>query len=133
MTLWCSGTGYLTGFGSTLTAANTNALLVYQLYVNYGYECDGSSTDTTTGGYEATLWCSGRYVNGYGSTLTDAAEEARQLVLLRAATGNSCSGSSTDAKSGGYEATLWCSSGGYVDGYGTTLTGAAVNARLSAG
>ncbi|MBE1491070.1 hypothetical protein [Plantactinospora soyae] len=186
VTIYCSGPGFIDGYGSTLTAANTNALLLNQLYVNYGNSCDGRSTSTTTGGYAVTIHCSGGgfivgfgsiltdaaenarlladtrgrtgntcdgrststttggyavtihcsgggFIVGFGSTLTDAAEEARQLVLLRAATGNTCDGRSTYTVSGGYGVTLHCTSGGFVDGVGSTLTGAAVNARLAAG
>ncbi|MBP2330555.1 hypothetical protein JOF56_010940 [Kibdelosporangium banguiense] len=133
VTLFCSGKGYVDGYGSTLTDANREALLLYQIYTDHGIDCTGSSIKGVTGGHRTTLWCSrGGYIDGYGSTLTDAASEARELVLLMAITGKNCTGSSTRGVSGGYEVTLWCSRGGYIDGVGTFLTDAARNARFAA-
>lgn len=133
VTLFCSGAGYIDGYGSNLGDANREALLLYQIYREFGNDCGGSSTRGVTGGYRVTLWCSrGGYIDGYGTTLTDAASEARELVILQAETGKECTGSSTRRISGGYEVTLWCSRGGYIDGVGGILTDAARNARFAA-
>jgi hypothetical protein len=133
VTLYCSGTGYIDGYGTTLTDANREALLLYQVYTDYGNDCSGRSARGVTGGFNTTLWCSGGgYFDGYGSSLTDSASEARELVILLATRNNDCTGRSVRSVSGGYEVTLWCSRGGYVDGLGTVLTDAARNARLAA-
>lgn len=59
------------------------------------------------------------------SRLSAAATPDARVVRPRAA-------SSPSRVSGGYEVTLWCSPGGYVDGLGSTLSEAAENARILA-
>lgn len=131
--LWCSGAGFVEGYGSTLTDANLQALLLYQVYQTYGMDCTGSSTSTVTGGYRSSLWCSDiLFVEGYGSTLSDASTEARELAKLYPLQGRDCTGSSVSTVSGGYRVRLWCSGLHFVDGIGGTVTGAAQNARLAA-
>jgi hypothetical protein len=84
VTLNCSGAGFVVGYGSTLSAANQQALLLYQLYVNSGRDCSGTSVTVEPGGYEATLLCSrpSQWYEGLGTTLTEAAQTARFLVTL---------------------------------------------------
>ncbi|GGK77762.1 hypothetical protein [Mangrovihabitans endophyticus] len=131
--LYCSGAGFITGYGSTLTTANQEALLLYQLYTVSGVDCDGRSADTTTGGYSVLLYCSGAgFITGYGSSLSDAAFEARALATLYADQGRDCDGRSVSRSSGGYDVLLYCSGLGFVHGVGSTVTGAAANARLAA-
>ncbi|MCE7008962.1 hypothetical protein LWC34_40045 [Kibdelosporangium philippinense] len=133
VTLWCSGAGFVDGYGSTLTDANREALLLYQIYVDYGIDCGGRGTSAATGGRVVTLWCSsGGFIDGYGSTLTDAQVEARELVVLLGEKGQDCSGRGVGRVSGGYVVTLWCTRGGFIDGRGSTVTGAAQNARFAA-
>jgi hypothetical protein len=133
VTVHCTGVGFIDGYGSTLTDANLEALSLYQVYQNHGVPCDGSSTGRATGGYVVTLWCSGLgFSDAYGSNLTDAARAARELAELYGETGLPCDGSGTRTVTGGYEVTLWCSGLGFIDGRGSTLTGAARVARLSA-
>lgn len=133
VTLYCTGAGFIDGYGSNLTDANREALLLYQVYTEFGIDCTGSSTRGATGGYLVTLHCSPNgFVDGYGSTLTDAAGEARELAKLQATKSNDCTGSSARRVSGGYKVTLHCSRGGFIDGVGSVLTDAARNARFAA-
>lgn len=133
VTLLCSGAGYVKGHGSTLSAANQEALLLYQVYTTYGRDCSATSLATTAGGYRSTILCTSpqRYIDGYGSTLTEASGEARALAVLTATGGPNCSGVSSAVVSGGYRVRLLCDVR-YIDGLGSTLTGAARNARFAA-
>jgi hypothetical protein len=82
----------------------------------------------------ANLWCNDglHYVGSFGTTLTDAAFEARALVELYVETGRDCDDRSVQTVSGGYEVTLWCVGLLWVEGRGSTLTAAARAARLAA-
>ena len=133
VTIYCSGAGYIHGYGTTLTDANLEALYLYQIYSSTGVNCSGQSTGRVTGGYDATVFCTGAgFIHGYGTTLTDAAGEARVLAGLYASTRRDCSGQGTGRVTGGYDVTLYCPDLGFVHGVGTTLTGAARTARLAA-
>ncbi len=130
VTLFCSDVGFVRGYGSDLTAANQEALLLHQFFASSGDDCSGSSVATATGGFQVTLFCSVEaFVTGYGSTLTDAAGEARQLAMLS----RDCSGSSVARVSGGFDVAIFCSTTGFIHGRGSSLTGAAQNARLAVG
>ncbi|MEO3930686.1 hypothetical protein ABGB07_43585 [Micromonosporaceae bacterium B7E4] len=132
-TYTCDGMGLVDGYGSTLTDANLEALRLYQTYLTYGDDCSGYGLGPVTGGHAVTLSCSRKgFASGYGSSLTDAAIEARLLVELYGATRQDCDSYGTGPVPGGYSVTLSCSPGGFVSGRGSTLTAAAQLARLSA-
>jgi hypothetical protein len=131
VTLFCADAGFVRGYGSDLTAANREALLLHQFFADSGDNCSGSSVSSVTGGFAVTIFCSSEgFIKGYGTTLTDAAGEARQLAMI---SDQDCSGSSTTRVTGGFAATIFCSDDGFIQGRGSTLTGAAQNARLAAG
>ncbi|RSM68271.1 hypothetical protein DMH04_47120 [Kibdelosporangium aridum] len=45
--------------------------------------CDARSSSKVSGGDVVTLWCSGTgFIDGYGSTLTDAAQNARPAASI---------------------------------------------------
>lgn len=129
--IYCGAAGYIDGFGTTLTEANLEALRLYQLYLTYGVRCSGSLVGALVGGRSVSIYCTGFYTDGFGSNLTDAAVEARELVTMRLAGGPRCSGTSVATLVGGYQVTLFCA-GRYVRGQGSTLTQAAQIARLTA-
>ncbi|GAB3849762.1 hypothetical protein GCM10029963_34830 [Micromonospora andamanensis] len=129
--IYCGVAGYFDGFGTTLTEANLEALRLYQLYLTYGERCSGSTVGSVVGGRSVSIYCPGRYTDSFGSNLTDAAVEARELVTMRLAGGPNCDGSSVATLVGGYRVTLFCA-GRYVRGQGSTLTEAAQIARLTA-
>jgi hypothetical protein len=131
VTLFCADAGFVRGYGSDLTAANREALLLHQFFVDSGDNCSGSSVSTTAGGFAVTNFCSAEgFSKGFGTTVTDAAGEARQLAMM---SDQDCSGTSTARVTGGFAATIFCSHDGLIQGRGSTLTGAAQNARLAAG
>jgi hypothetical protein len=131
VTLFCADAGFVRGYGSDLTAANQEALLLHQFFANSGDNCSGSSVSSATGGFAVTLFCSSEgFVKGFGATLTDAAGEARALAMM---SDQDCSGTSTARVTGGFAATIFRSHDGFIQGRGSTLTGAAQNARLAAG
>ncbi|MBQ1051759.1 hypothetical protein KBX50_25255 [Micromonospora sp. C51] len=131
VTLRCDEAGYIHGFGRTLTDANLEALRLYQLYLTYGVSCRGSLIDSLVGGFDVSIYCPGSYTNSFGSNLTDAAAEARELVTMRLSGGPDCDGTTVAAIVGGYRVTLFCTVR-YVRGQGSTLTEAAQIARLTA-
>lgn len=133
--LQCSNPiAFIDGFGSTIGDANREGLLLRQFSVNGGPTCSGSSTNTATGGYEAHLTCNGpiSFVNAFGTTLTDAAREARLLTEMAPRGG--CTHDSVRAVRGGYEVAASCTNPIiFFDGIGSTVTEAAENARLASG
>jgi hypothetical protein len=133
VSIFCSGAGFVHGFGSTLTDANLAALQLYQLYADTGVNCSGESVRPILGGYDLSIFCTGAgFVHGFGSSLTDAATEARLLATLYATRGRNCSDQTVRGVSGGYDVSLFCTGLGFVHGVGSTLTGAAGVARLTA-
>lgn len=129
-----SPTAFIDGYGTTTGDANREALLLRQFQLNGGPLCSGSLTRAAVGGYQAKLTCSNptSFVDAYGTTLTDAAREAR--LLKEIAPGRHCSHSLVRAVSGGYEVKGSCSKPTvFFSGVGSTVTQAAENARLSSG
>ena len=95
--------------------------------------CSTGSSSSVRGGYVVTIYCPGAgFIDGYGSSLTDANLEALYLYQLYTNSRLSCDGSSSSVASGGYDVTIYCAGLGFIDGVGSTLTGAARTARLAA-
>jgi len=129
-----SPTAFIDGYGNDSTDANREALLLRQFQVTVGPSCSGSSSRADTGGYSLRMTCSSptNFITAYGTTLSDAAVEARLLETFNPNRG--CTHASVRQVSGGYEVSGHCTSPTiFFSGVGTTVTGAAVNARLSAG
>lgn len=125
---------FIDGYGSTTGDANREALLLRQFQNNRGTLCSGYLSRAAVGGFQAKLSCSSpdSFVDAYGTTLTDAAREAR--LLKEIAPGRHCSHSLVRAISGGYEVKGSCSKPTvFFSGVGSTVTQAAENARLSSG
>jgi hypothetical protein len=57
-TLFCAEAGFVRGYGSDLTAANWEVLLLHQLFADSGDNCSGSSVSSTAGGFAVTDFCS---------------------------------------------------------------------------
>ncbi|WP_410581841.1 hypothetical protein [Amycolatopsis sp. lyj-108] len=96
--------------------------------------CSAFMNSAVSGGYQATLSCKGiglSFVNGLGTTLTDASTEARALAQIALGGGDTCSAFVHDTAPGGYKVTLTCVDTGLVSGVGTTLTDASRAARAS--
>lgn len=70
--------------GTNLTAAGTEGSLLAQLFATAGRECFGYSTAVVAGGYRARLVCDdvAGFIDGVGSTLTVAAQNARLLATM---------------------------------------------------
>jgi hypothetical protein len=135
VTLFCTGAGFIDGYGFTLTDANQQALLLYGFFVESGRNCSGRSNATEIGGQRLTIHCTApnRFIDGLGSNLTDASVEARELAKLRVTVGRDCGSRSAGLVSGGFRVTVHCTAPNrFIDGLGSTLTGAAQNARLAA-
>lgn len=129
-----SPTAFIDGYGSNSTDANREALLLRQFQVTVGPTCSGSSSRADTGGYSLRMTCNSptNFVTAYGTTLSDAAAEAR--LLETSAPNRACTHTSVRQVSGGYEVSGHCTSPTvFFSGVGATVTGAAVNARLAAG
>ncbi|MCS7475516.1 hypothetical protein ACFFQW_15030 [Umezawaea endophytica] len=131
----CSGpTAFIDGYGNDSTDANREALLLRQFQVTVGPTCSGTSSRVDTGGYSLRMTCSSptNFITAYGTTLSDAAAEAR--LLETSAPNRACTHTFVDRVSGGYEVDGHCTSPTiFFSGVGSTVTGAAVNARLAAG
>jgi hypothetical protein len=96
--------------------------------------CSTFMDSTVTGGYKVTLSCNGiglSFVNGLGTTLTDAGKEARALAQIALGGGDTCSAFVHGTVPGGYKVTLTCVDTGLVSGIGTTLTDASRAARAA--
>ncbi|MFI9450120.1 hypothetical protein [Amycolatopsis sp. NPDC052450] len=96
--------------------------------------CSAFMNSAVSGGYQATLSCNGiglSFVNGLGTTLTQASEEARALAGIALGGGDTCSAFMHATAPGGYKVTLTCVDTGLVSGVGTTLTDASRAARAS--
>ncbi|KFU78719.1 hypothetical protein SAMN04489729_0208 [Amycolatopsis lurida] len=96
--------------------------------------CSAFLNSTVSGGYKATLACNGiglSFIDGLGTTLTDAGEEARALARIALGGGDTCSAFLHATAPGGYNVTLTCVHTGLVSGSGTTLTDASRAARAS--
>ncbi|MFE6611605.1 hypothetical protein [Amycolatopsis sp. NPDC057786] len=79
------------------------------------------------GGYQATLTCDGigrSFIDGLGTTLTDAGGEARAPAQIALGGGDTCSAFLHTTAPGGYKVTLTCDGAGLVSGFGATLTDA---------
>lgn len=127
-------TAFIDGYGTTTGDANREALLLRQFHTNGGPECSGNLSRAAIGGFEVKLSCSSptSFVDAYGTTLTDAAREAR--ILKEIAPGRHCGHSLVRAVSGGYQVKGSCSKPTvFFSGVGSTVTQAAENARLSSG
>jgi hypothetical protein len=133
--LACGFDGSFDGFGSTLAAANQEALLLYQLSAVKGVECSGWKIRGVSGGYEVSLSCDYALLSvvGFGSNLTAAASNGRKLAELYADTEVECSGWKIRGVSGGYEVSLSCDYALLsVSAYGSNLTDAATEGLLLA-
>ncbi|WP_410657386.1 hypothetical protein [Amycolatopsis sp. lyj-112] len=96
--------------------------------------CSAFMNSAVSGGYQATLACNGiglSFINGLGTTLTDAGKEARALAQIALGGGDTCSAFMHAPAPGGYTVTLTCVDTGLVSGAGTTLTDASRAARAS--
>ena len=125
---------FIDGYGSTTGDANREGLLLRQFQNNTGTLCSGDLSRAAVGGYQVKMSCSSpnSFVDAYGTTLTDAAREAR--LLKEIAPGRHCGHSLVRAISGGYEVKGSCSKPTvFFSGVGSTVTQAAENARLSSG
>ncbi|MFD4675508.1 hypothetical protein ACFWNN_37675 [Lentzea sp. NPDC058450] len=133
--LHCSSpTAFIDGFGSTVGDANREGLLLRQFQNNGGPLCSGFLSSPVTGGYEFKLNCTSptSFVDAYGTTLTDAAREAR--LLKEIAPGRYCSHDFIRAVPGGYKIDASCTKPTiFFEGVGATVTQAAENARLASG
>ena len=129
-----SPTAFIDGYGSDSTDANREALLLRQFQVTVGPTCSGSSSRADIGGYSLRMTCGSptNFITAYGTTLSDAAVEAR--LLETAAPSRACTHTFVNQVSGGYEVQGHCTSPTiFFSGVGATVTGAAQNARLAAG
>jgi hypothetical protein len=125
---------FIDGYGSTTGDANREALLLRQFQVNGGPLCSGDLSRGAVGGFQVKMSCSSpnSFVDAYGTTLSDAAREAR--LLKEIAPGRHCGHYLVRAISGGYEVKGSCSKPTvFFSGVGSTVTQAAENARLSSG
>lgn len=96
--------------------------------------CSAFMNSPVTGGHKATLTCNGiglSFIDGLGTTLTDAGKEARALAQIALGGGDTCSAFMHATTPGGYKVTLTCVDTGLVSGVGTTLTDASRAARAS--
>ncbi len=96
--------------------------------------CSAFMNSAVEGGYQATLDCHGiglSFVNGLGTTLTEAGKEARALAQIALGGGDTCSAFVHGTTPGGYKVTLTCVDTGLVSGVGTTLTAASRAARAA--
>jgi hypothetical protein len=133
VSLYCSGAGFINGFGSTRNDAAAEAQALADLYTETGVDCSGASVGQAPKGRSAELYCSeAGYIQSYGTTLTDAAREARALATLYATSDRLCDGRSAESTIRGLQVRLYCSDEGFVEGIGSTLTAAAQQARLAA-
>ncbi|WP_344415431.1 hypothetical protein [Amycolatopsis minnesotensis] len=115
-----------------LVAATTLALPATANAASAG--CSAFMSSAVSGGYQATLNCHGiglSFINGLGTTLTDAGTEARALAQIALTGGDTCSAFTHTTVPGGYRVTLTCVHTGLVSGVGTTLTDASRAARAS--
>jgi len=129
-----SPTAFIDGYGSTTGDANREALLLRQFQSNGGPLCSGDSSRTAVGGFRVSMSCAKptSFVDAFGTTLTDAAREAR--LLKEIAPGRFCTHDTVRAISGGYEVKGGCTKPTvWFSGVGSTVTQAAENARLSSG
>ncbi|MEV6237887.1 hypothetical protein [Lentzea sp. NPDC051838] len=127
-------TAFIDGYGSTTGDANREGLLLRQFQNNGGPLCSGDLSRGAPGGFEVKLSCAQptSFVSAYGTTLTDAAREAR--LLKEIAPGRHCTHDLVRAVSGGYQVKGSCSKPTvFFSGVGSTVTQAAENARLSSG
>jgi hypothetical protein len=133
VSLYCSGAGFVNGFGSTRDDAAAEAQALADLYTDTGVDCSGASVGMAPKGRSAELYCTGGgYIQSYGTTLTDAAREARALATLYATSDLLCDGRSAESTIRGLQVRLYCTGEGFVEGIGNTLTDAAQEARLAA-
>jgi hypothetical protein len=135
VSITCSSpTAFIDGYGSNSTDANREALLLRQFQLNVGPKCSGSSSRAVTGGFSVAMTCSSptNFLDAFGTTLTDAATEARLLEALDPRRG--CTHTSLRRVSSGFEVSGHCTSPTvFFSGIGDTVTGAAQNARLASG
>ncbi|WP_394613554.1 hypothetical protein JNUCC0626_26930 [Lentzea sp. JNUCC 0626] len=133
--LHCSSpTAFIDGFGTTVGDANREGLLLRQFQNNGGPLCSGFLSSPVTGGYEFKLTCTSptSFADAYGTTLTDAAREAR--LLKEIAPDRHCSHDFISTVSGGYKVKASCTKPTiFFEGVGATVTQAAENARLASG
>jgi len=92
--------------------------------------CTALGTGTVPGGYAVTIYCNGPgYINGYGSTLSDANDAAYATYDIYVRSGVSCYNRGEGAIVGGYAVTGYCNPTGNMQSYGTTLTDASAETR----
>lgn len=87
---------------------------------------------TVSGGYRASMSCSGVTLDGFGTSRAEAKQQAQRLHDLYLGTGRECVGRAVDARNVGYRATVACETDDFdepVDGYGQTLTDAMTESR----
>ncbi|MFJ5990852.1 hypothetical protein [Lentzea sp. NPDC092896] len=125
---------FIDGYGSTTGDANREGLLLRQFQSNGGPLCSGDGSRADVGGFRISMSCAKptSFVDAFGTTLTDAAREAR--LLKEIAPGRFCTHDRVRAVSGGYEVSGGCTKPTiWFSGVGATVTQAAENARLSSG
>lgn len=121
----------VSGIGTTLNDAFANASDFGSLLP--GTRCtafSSSDVDGFPGGYRLSFDCGTRFVAGYGTTATDAGNNAFGFAEIYASTGVSCRSRSTDydAFPGGFRVALQCNTGSQVpesiSGVGMTVSDA---------
>ncbi|MEV7099604.1 hypothetical protein AB0M80_42945 [Amycolatopsis sp. NPDC051045] len=138
-TLTCTGSYFrvVAGLGTTLSDASAEATALVQDPAIAGLKCSSSDGGSTQlGGFGVTLQCNTPagivFLQGMGTTLTDAAHEAHALAQVYATTHQLCTDYSSTPVTGGFSVALQCMApfGLYfVTGTGTKLTDAAASAR----
>lgn len=129
-----SPTAFIDGYGSNSTDANREALLLRQFQVTVGPTCSATSSQANTGGFSLNMTCSSptNFILAFGTTLSDAAAEARLLEAMSPS--RQCTDTFVNQVSGGYRVDGHCTSPTvFFSGTGATVTGAAQNARLASG
>lgn len=129
-----SPTAFIDGYGNNAGEANREALLLRQLQLTLGPWCSGSSSRADTGGFAVRMACSPptNFITAYGTTLSDAAAEARLLEAMNPR--RACTDTFVRRVSGGFRVDGHCASPTvFFSGVGSTVTVAAENARLASG
>ncbi len=115
------------GFGTTAAAAQQNVNAMYSVAVQTGSYCMTAQLPRgVDGGYRVSMACNSRAVDGHGTTLTDAGNNASSLALLGGRTGIHCMAANLQRPTGGFRLALACNSRA-VENHGSTLTAAASN------
>lgn len=91
--------------------------------------CHTSQQGTVAGGYRVRIACGAQSFDGFGATVGDANREATLLYQLYVDSGYHCSSQAVSSVTGGVRVRQACSGRDIVDGFGTVLNHATVEAR----